>query len=177
VVRLGWRGAWWTEVVERRTLSIASQLLQSRLRKAIREDRGLTYSIFSFSRPGQEWRNMGFLATQFTADPEKADEAARIAREVIEKFAQEGPTDEEMATVRKQFANIIETSQEEPTYWASVMSDMDLHGTVLADVKTAKEAYTSYTREQIVESVRKHVKPARYFQVIALPQNPDQAEE
>jgi zinc protease len=176
VVRLGWRGAWWTETVERRTLSIASRILQTRLRKAIREERGLTYTIFSFSRAGQEWKNMGFLATQFTADPEKADEAARIAREVIEEFAQEGPTDEELAAVRKQLANIIETAQKEPTYWASVLSDMDLHGTVLHNVATAEEAYTTYTREQILNSVREHVKPDRYFQVIALPKADEESD-
>jgi predicted Zn-dependent peptidase len=120
---------------------------------------------------------MGFLATQFTADPEKAAEAAKIAREVIETFAAEGPTDEEMATVRKQFGNIIEDSQKEPSYWVSVMSDMDLHGTVLQDVANAREAYTSYTRAQIMDSLQANVKPNRFFQVIALPQASDDTED
>ncbi len=50
--------------------------------------------------------------------------------------------------MREQFSNSILTSQKEPTYWVSVMADMDYHGTVLADVKDALKQYTSYTRER-----------------------------
>lgn len=180
VVRLGWRGPNWLEQMERRTLSIASRILQPRLRKAIREDRGLTYSIFCFSRPGTEFKDVGFLAVHFTADPDKAEEAAAIARDVVEEFAKAGPTDEEMETVRKQFKNIVETSQKEPSYWSDVMSDLDLHGASLQDVKTALEAYTTYTREQVAATVRNYVVEAGRYRVIALPAQPtapDAAEE
>jgi zinc protease len=170
VVFLGWRGANWTEVKKRRLLSIASEVLSARLREEIREERGLTYSIHCYARPAQAYPGNGFLGLTFTADPEKASEAADAARQVVEDFARQGPTAEEMETVRKQFANIIETSQKEPTYWASVMSDMDYRGTHLWDVKQALHDYTSYTRADMMEAVADCVREDRRIQVIALPE-------
>jgi len=176
VVRTGWRGADWAATKERRTLAIAAQMLRARLRKEIREDRGLTYTSFCFTRPGIAYHGMGFLAAQFTADPEKAAEAADIARDVVERFAREGPTDEEMEVTRKQFRNIIETSQKEPSYWTEVMCDMDLHGTVLEEVKNALGDYTSYTREDIMATLKRHVRDDRHVQVTALPAGEADAE-
>ncbi len=85
------------------------------------------------------------------------------------KLAKDGPTDEELSTVRKQFANSIITSQKEPTYWVSVMADMDYHGTVLADVKDALKDYTSYTRKQMMDVMARYMTPDRSIQVVSLP--------
>lgn len=168
-VRLAWRGADWTDVKYRRTLGIAAQILQGRLREEIREKRGLTYSIACFSNSSREYRGAGLFQVHFTADPAKAAETARITRELVEKFAREGPTEDEMATVRKQFKNIIETAQKTPRYWASVLSDLDYHGTRLADVKEALEKYTTYTREDLMTSMQKCVTETNRIQVIARP--------
>ncbi|MDP6114263.1 MAG: insulinase family protein [Planctomycetota bacterium] len=169
VVFVGWRAADWKAVKERRTTQIASQILSSRLRKEIREDRGLTYSTACFSRPSKEYEGTSFIGCYFTADPEKATAAAAIARSVIEQFANEGPTVEEMATVRKQFKNIIEQSQKNPSYWASVLSDLEYHHTEIEDVKEALQRYTSYTKADIMDAMKKFIVAKERFEVIALP--------
>lgn len=169
VVLAGWRGADWSAVKDRRILQIAAEILNPRLRESIREERGLTYSIFCFARAAEAYPGTGMLMVWFTADPEKAAQAAGLVREEVERFAREGPTDEEMATVRKQFAKSIETSQQEPSYWVNVLGELEYRGTVLQDVKTAMEAYTSYTREELTEVVGRYVTPQRRLQVIALP--------
>jgi zinc protease len=169
VVFVGWRSADWRAVKERRTVQIASQILSSRLRKEIREDRGLTYSTACFSRPSKEYEGTSFIGCYFTADPEKATAAAAIARSVIEQFAKEGPTDEEMATVRKQFKNIIEQSQKNPSYWAGVLSDLEYHETRIADVKEALQKYITYSKADVMASMKKYIIAKERFEVIALP--------
>lgn len=176
VVRIGWRGADWTDVKDRRTLSMASRILNSRLRVEIREERGLTYTIFCFARPGIEYGGTGIFTSHFTTDPGKAAEAAAITRQVMEKFAAEGPTAEEMATVLKQFHNLIETSQKEPGYWSEVLCDLDLHGTRLDDVKHALEQYTAYTREDLMAALAKYIVDKRRIEVISLPVGKDEVE-
>ena len=168
-VIVGWRAADWTAVKERRTLQIAAQIMNHRLREEIREKQGLTYSIFCFASPSQAYRNASYLGAYFTADPDKIEGAAAIARGIMQKFAEEGPTDEEMETVHKQFRNDIEEGQKKTGYWSGVLSDLDYHGTKLADVKEALEKYTTYTREDLLESLRKYLVEKGQIQVIALP--------
>ncbi len=176
VVITGWRGADWRNVKDRRILQIAGEILTSRLREEIREDRGLTYTIYCHSRAARAYPGTGLFAVYFTADPEKASRAAELARGVVEDLAASGPTEREMATVRKQFANILETSQKEPSYWVSVLSDLDYRGTRLDDVKKAMEQYTSYTREELMDVLGRYVTPERRLQVIALPTRPEKEE-
>jgi len=169
VVLVGWRGANWRDVKDRRVLQLAAQIMETRLREQIREQRGLTYSIFCRADAATAYPGTGRFFAYFTADPDKAQEAAELTRTLIQKFAEEGPTEEEMDVVHRQFANQIETSQKEPSYWASVLSDLDYHGTRLADVKQAMEMYTSYTREDVMEAMGKYLTEGRRIQVIALP--------
>lgn len=169
VVLVGWRGADWTDVKERRVLQIAAQILQIRLRDEIRVKRGLTYSIFCRARPAKAYRGSGLFFAYFTADPDKAAEVADLTRTLMEHLAEDGPTDDEMDVVHKQFAKNIEEAQKEPSYWASVLSDLDYHGTKLADVKEALEKYTSYTREDVLEVLKKYMTEERRIQVIVLP--------
>lgn len=178
LVMVGWRGANWTDVKDRRVLQIASQILQTRLREEIREERGLTYSPFCFAQAAREYRGTGRFVSMFTAGPAEAAEAAALTRNLMQEFAADGPSAEEMATVRRQFANIIETQQQEPSYWARVMADMDYHGTRLEDVKQAMENYTTYTAEDMLDVLDGYATEARRIRVIALPkETPETAEE
>jgi zinc protease len=177
VVLMGWRGADWTDVKDRRVLQVAAEILTARLREQIRESRGLTYSIFCYAQAARTFPGTGLLTIVFTADPDKAPEAAAIARDVVLQFAQEGPTDTEMQTVRRQFRNLIEQSQQEPTYWAEVLADADYRGTRIPDVKQALGAYTSYTREDVMDALGRAVTEQRRLQVLALPGEVEDAAE
>jgi len=172
VVLEGWRGADWTDVKDRRILQILAQILSSRLREEIRENLGLTYTIYAFARPGRAYRGEGFFGISFTADPQKAAGAADLSLDVARKLADDGPTDEELHTVREQYRNSIETAQKEPAYWASVLGELDYRGTVLADVKEALRKYTTYSREEMMDVVRRYLIPGRRLQVIARPAAP-----
>jgi len=169
MVLLGWRGADWTDVRDRRVLQIAARVLQVRLREEIREKRGLTYSPFCYTQAAAAYPGTGRFVALFAADPDTADETMELTRDIMEAFARGGPTEDEMAVVHKQFANIIETQQKEPSYWSSVLADLDYHGTKLEDVKKAREKYTSYTREDVLEVLGRYVKEEARIQVIVLP--------
>lgn len=168
-VLVGWRGADWTAVKDRRCLQIAAQIVTTRLREELRESRGLAYSPYCSGRPSRGYPGTGLFASYLAGDPAHAREAAELMRGVMERFGREGPTDQEMETVRKQFANRIETEQKEPRYWLSVLGELDYRGTRLADVKEAMQKYTTYTREDMARVVRKYVEDARRIEVTARP--------
>jgi zinc protease len=169
VVVTGWRGANWADVKERRILQLAAQILSSRLLEEIREKRSLTYSIQCMAQPARVYEGTGLVGAFFTADPGKAEEAAKIAREMMETFAKEGPTEKEMETVRKQFKNQLEETIKEPSFWVGVLGDMDYRGTKLSDVKEVQEKMLSYTKDEMMEVLKKYFCDERRLQVIALP--------
>jgi zinc protease len=169
VVAVGWRGADWKDVKERRLLQIAAQVLQPRLREDIREKRGLTYSVWAFASAARAYPGTGFFEAYSLADPRKAQETLRLTRELVEQFARTGPSEEEMATVRKQLVNELEVQLKEPSYWSNLLADLDYHGTKLSDVKELVAKMTSYSRDDVRGAVQKYVKDERRIEVLATP--------
>jgi len=168
-VRLCWRGPAIADRADRRVLVFASQILSTRLNAEIREKRGLTYSIQAATIPGA-FDGLTRLAVLFTADPEKAAEAAKVAREVVEAMREkEPPTDAEMAAVRKQIANILSTQLQQPAFWGEALKSMLTNKRTLDQLRNFEQEYLSITREQIIAALGKYVVDERYFRVIAAP--------
>jgi len=169
IVALGWRGADWTEVRDRRRLQIASRILQARLRDEVREKRGLTYSVFATARAAEAYPGTGFFGAYSIADPKRVDENISAMREIFEAIAKEGPTEEEMATVRKQLDNQLAVMLREPSYWLGVLADLDYRGTKLSDVAALRERMLGYSAKEVHKTLRKFVRSDRYLQVVATP--------
>ena len=170
VVQFGWRGPGYGNRKDSRILLVGSQLLATRLTRVIREERQLTYSIGCTGRPAVAFDGMGQLLVMFTADPAKADEAAKLARQVVEDIVEKTPvTDEELDAVRKQIGNILDTQLEKPSFWADVLSTLETRNRDLADLVTLPQQYASITKEQIREVLARYLTDERYYQVIATP--------
>lgn len=168
-VLMGWRAYDGTEVEKNRALFVAQQILDDHLREEIREKRSLTYSTGCSNVPGQPYKGGGFVYVAFSADPGKAAEAAKIAKEVVEHFVKVGPTDEEMTTARKQFKVDLEKQQQEPGYWLGVLCDLDYRQRKLKDEKEDVERMSTYPREEVVKVLPKVINDENFLQIIALP--------
>ena len=166
---LMWRSAPWQDIRGRRLTYLASHILERRVRQQIREDRGLTYSTSTYARPERIYPEMSALYVQFTTDPDKVVEAVCLARSVVETFAVEGPTDAEMATLRKQMQHTMTTQLQEPRYWVNLLADMDYHGTKLEDVDGLVEKLLRYSKEEIAATIKKTIQPERFAVVIGRP--------
>lgn len=164
-----WRSAPWQDVRGRRLMFIAARILERRIRKEIREDRGLTYSADTYVHPSRVYPDMSALYVDFTADPEKVTEAVEVAKRTVEEFAAGGPTDEEVETVRKQLSNSLETMLKEPQFWVYILADLEYHGTRLQDIVGLVDKLMAYSKTDIAEQVRKVVVPERFALVIATP--------
>ncbi|MHC4549021.1 MAG: M16 family metallopeptidase [Planctomycetota bacterium] len=170
VVRLGWRGPAFGNRKDHRVLIVAAQILTTRLVRSIREERQLTYSIGCGARPST-YDGLAQLLVSFTSDPDQAEEAAGLARAVVEDFKEKAPpTDEELAAVKKQIANVLGTQLAQPSFWVDVLSSLETRGRDLAQFKTLARDYASITREQIQETLARYLTEERYYQVVAKPQ-------
>jgi zinc protease len=169
---LMWRSAAWQEVRGRRLIHLISRILEGRLREEVREKRGLTYAASVFAQPNKIYPNLSALYVAFTADPDNIAEAVRVARSVVEKFAAEGPTDEELNTVRKQLKNSIDTMLERPRFWVSLLSDLEYHGTRLEDVEGLLDQILAFSRADIAAEAKKVITPERFILVVGNPVAP-----
>jgi len=167
-----WRSADWQDVRGRRLMIVASRILERRVRQAVREERGLTYSTSTYAQPSKVYPATSALYVEFTADPDKVAEAAALAKSVVERFAAEGPTDAEMETVHKQLQNSLETMYKEPRFWIDVLSDLEYHGTKLADMEGAIDKFLAFSKEEVAAEIRKTVVPERFAMIIAHPKAP-----
>ena len=71
--------------------------MASRLNAEVREKRGLSYSVYSYFNPG---RHAGAFMLGLQTRPDQAQRAVSVAREVVERFVREGPTEAELNAAR-----------------------------------------------------------------------------
>jgi len=69
----------------------------SRLTDQVREKRGLAYSVYSGFGPGL---HAGAFTVAFQTRPDQADAALKVARDVLEKFVADGPTESELQAAK-----------------------------------------------------------------------------
>jgi zinc protease len=74
----------------------------SRLTSEVREKRGLSYSVYSFFAPGL---HAGAFQIGLTTRPDQADQAIGVAREVLQRFVREGPSEAELQAAKDNLVN------------------------------------------------------------------------
>lgn len=158
-------------IPHRRMLSLASQIMTSRMIKRIREQEQLVYSIGASSSPGIAFPNFGlFMAGTFT-EPNKADALAKSIWEMYEDFAVNGPTEEEVATARRQAATNLDEEMREPRFWVSQLSDLTYRDRSLDDVLEEPKALETFSPEDIRAAFRKYCTPDNRINVIVRPKS------
>ncbi|WP_036961141.1 M16 family metallopeptidase [Pseudoclavibacter soli] len=90
------------------SLSVLNAILgggmSSRLFQEVREKRGLAYSVYSF---GGTYADAGTFGMYAGTRPETAGQVAGLLRDVLARFADEGPTDAELARAHGQLSGAI----------------------------------------------------------------------
>lgn len=74
----------------------------SRLMKEIRDARGLTYGVQSYFIPQ---RALGPFQISLSTKGEQADEAVKVARDTLNTFLEQGPTEEELTAAKDNIIN------------------------------------------------------------------------
>ncbi len=94
--------------------------MSSRLFVEVREKRGLAYYVRCFQ---ELYQGKGYLAIHLGADPTKIVTALKLAREEIEKIAQQGVTEEELQRAKKYIQGITALSLETSDQWAHFVAE------------------------------------------------------
>ncbi|MEY2685308.1 MAG: hypothetical protein RJA09_2452 [Pseudomonadota bacterium] len=88
-------------------LTLANHILggggfTSRLMRELREQRGLTYGVYSYFSPG---RHAGAFTVSLQTRPDQAQEATALVHSVLRRMVAEGPTSEELREAKASLVN------------------------------------------------------------------------
>ena len=74
----------------------------SRLTNEVREKRGLSYSVYSYFSPGL---HAGAFQIGLTTRPDQVSQAIGVAREVLQRFVRDGPSEAELQAAKDNLVN------------------------------------------------------------------------
>ncbi|MDP1661511.1 MAG: hypothetical protein Q8L55_06305, partial [Phycisphaerales bacterium] len=87
-------------------------------------------------------------------------------------FAAEGPTEDELATARRQVLSTIDESMKQTSWWAGSLSAFTYRGRNLDDVIGAKAAIESFTANDVKQAFKKYYTPESSMRFTVLPEAP-----
>jgi zinc protease len=168
-VYCGFYGADASNLADSRALGMAARVLSMRMVKEVREEAQLVYSIGASSSPAAVFPGFGTFSASAPTDPAKVPALLAKLRSMYETFAKDGPTDEEIAIAKKQYAKDWADQIKEPQVWLARLQNMDLRGTSLDDFLASPSAYEALTATQVKETFAKYYGKDNMIEVVVKP--------
>ncbi|MFT3684203.1 MAG: insulinase family protein [Phycisphaerales bacterium] len=165
----GFYGADESNIDDARALGMAARVLSMRMFKEVREEAQLVYSISAQSRPATAFPGFGTFFATAPADPSKAEALKAKLESMYQAFAKDGPTEEEVATAKKQQAKDWVDAIKEPATWMGRLESMDYRGTTLDNFLAIPDEYQKLTPKRVHEVFAKYYKPESRIVVCVKP--------
>jgi zinc protease len=160
-------------IADARALGMAARVLSMRMVKEVREEAQLVYSIGAQSRPASVYPGFGTFSASAPTDPSKVPALVKKLQEMYDAFAKDGPTEEEIATAKKQHAKDWVDAVKEPATWMGRLQSMDYRGTTLDAFMAIPSEYQALTKEQVHAAFAKYYRPENRIVVTVTPTGGD----
>lgn len=135
----------------------------SRLMKEVRVKRGLSYSVYSYFIPMQE--NGPFMLGLQTK-LSQTDEAIKVAREVLEKFQKEGPSEEDLKASKLNIVGGFPLRTASNDDIIGYIAMIGFYGLPLDYLNTFTDTVEKVSREQVVDAFERRVHLDKLLTVI-----------
>ena len=141
--------------------------LVSRLAQAMREDRGLSYSSYSYFAPAAQ-RGRFAMGTQVRNDA--AAEATEVLRGTLERFHREGPTDEELEAAKLNITGSYPLQLDSNSDIVGQVANIGFYGLPLDYLERFPERIEALDRETVMAAFREVIHPEALATVLVGPQ-------
>ncbi len=135
----------------------------SRLMKEVRVKRGLSYSVYSYFIPMQE--NGPFMVGLQTKISQ-TDEAIKVAREVLEKFQKEGPTEEDLKASKLNITGGFPLRTASNDDIIGYIAMIGFYGLPLDYLNTFTDTVENISRDQVVDAFKRRIHLDKMLTVI-----------
>ncbi|MEX2219923.1 MAG: insulinase family protein [Phycisphaerales bacterium] len=168
-VYCGFYGADEANLADARALRLAARILSTRMFKEVREQEQLVYSISASSSPAAIYPGFGTFSAGGPTDPTKASALVAKLHSMYERFANEGPTDEELEVAKRQFAKDFVDTMKEPRIWETQLRLLTLRAPTLDDFLASPAAFEALTTKQIKDTFAKYYSKDSSITVVVKP--------
>jgi zinc protease len=158
---------------ENALVDAAADVLQIRLRDELREALGSTYSVSASYANILPEPGYGTLAIDYGSSPENVTKLANAVVAQVERLREKGPTPEEVAKVREQNRQDLETAARQNPYWLSSLQSTHLLGRDPKSILERPARLARVTAERVHAAAKKYISDTRYTVATLLPEKSD----
>ncbi len=167
-VAAGFVGAPLSEVIDGRRLTLAARIISQRLLTRMREEQKLMRNMRCTNRPAIAAPGTGVFGAGGAVRPDDAEATLDLIITMIREFAESGPTEEELTTVKKGTVAEIERGMGTVRFWAGQLREIKYRNQSLDDLKELTGAYEDITAEQLKDTVKKYATDKNLFRFAAI---------
>jgi zinc protease len=155
---------------ERVAIRAMANVLQERLREAIREELGGTYSISASAGLQKLPRSEYTFSIQFGGDPKRVPDLMKRVMVEIEKLKVDGPKEQEAANVKSLFLREFETNRNLNSYLLGQLAGKYQYDEDPAGVWLVPDYYNKIDVKQIHEAAKTYLDMKNRVQVTLMPE-------
>lgn len=157
---------------ERFLLGVLAEILDLKLREALREDLGGTYGVSVSASPVRVPREQYSFGIGFGSDPGRVNELLAAVRVQLDSLRQHGPADKEIAKVRETILRTRETQLRENGYWLGQLTAALRNGEDPRQFLDPSDLLALLTRERLRDAARRYLDERNLVRVTLLPETP-----
>ncbi len=170
MIAIAFTGPFQYDLEHRNQLRALCTVMDTRLRNALREDRGGTYGVGirpSYNRiPHQEFSIM----INFGTDPKRHEELTQVVFDEIEKIKIQGPSQEELNNIIEAEVRSFETSSQQNNWWLNQLAYRYQAQEDPGDLLRYKDSLDKLSKETIKEAAKKYFDVENFVQLTLLPE-------
>ncbi len=152
-------------------LSALAELLNIKLREALRENLGGTYGVSVNPGATRDPRPSYRFTIGFGSAPERLEALTAAALAQIDSVKRFGTTAEYLTKVKEAAFRARETAIKQNGYWLSQISTFDQSGWPLAEIPNGEKLISALTVEDLQRAAVKYLRTDNYVRVSLYPEN------
>lgn len=147
-----------------------ADLLSIKLREALRDVLGGTYSVSVSADPSKEPRVEYSIVADFGSAPERAEELTRVLLQHIDSVKQHGASPQDLEKVKEAQRRERETALRQNGYWLGQLSAKTRYHEDPREILTYEQLIDGLTSDMIKQAAQRYLRTDNYVQVMLLPE-------
>lgn len=152
-------------------LGALAELLNIRLREALRENLGGTYGVSVGASASREPIPAFSFSIGFGSAPDRLDALTEAALAQIDSVKQFGTTADYLTKLKQASLRSRETAIKQNNYWLTQISSFDQNGWPLGTIPEADKLIMALTSEDLRRAATKYLRTDNYVRVSLFPEN------
>ena len=150
-------------------ITAMADVLQTRLRDAIREELGATYNIASAASAARVPVGQYSVSIDFTSDPARMEAVTRRVLDEVAAFGKNGPTPRQVQDVKAGMERDFESNSRQNAFLAGQIAQRYQTGEPVESVWQMPDMFQALTAQQIHDAARKYLDMNNYIRVTLTP--------